>query len=233
MLGSPTLVTSAGEQLMLTCTANIEEYIQAIPTLTWRLPGNTDDTSTGLQSTAGTTSTITLSFEPLHTSHGGVYVCETSVNISGIAPQFQTANITVRVQSKWSMVMIESSKRYFVSTVPPLTISIHDHPIPYNGTVFTLTGVVELDPSVDTGVTVSGVWSNGGGPQETTSPPYTTNLTFQPLATDNSGEYTLTVTARPSDGSLFIVTNDGNFSYSLTVTRKPYIIEINFYNGQF
>ena len=103
MLVSPIPVTAAGEQLMLTCTATVEEYLQATPTLTWRLPGNTDDTLTGLQSTLGTISTIVVSFNPLRTSHGGVYVCEATVNISGIAPQSKTANVTVHVQSKLSM----------------------------------------------------------------------------------------------------------------------------------
>ena len=102
VLVSPAPVTTAGEQLMLSCTATVEEYLQATPTLTWRLPGNTDDTLTGLQATSETTSNITLLFETLRTSHGGVYECKATINISGIIPQTQIANETVHVQSKWS-----------------------------------------------------------------------------------------------------------------------------------
>ena len=112
-----------------------------------------------------------------------------------------------------------------VFLVPPPSISIVDHSTPYNGTNFTLTGVVVLEPSVDTDVISSGVWSRVGSPQETMSP---LNLTFQPLATNSSGDYTLTVTVQPSDDSMFIVRNNGSKSYSLTVvalpTRPPTII---------
>ena len=44
-------------------------------------------------------------------------------------------------------------------TVSAPVISITEHPIPYNGTVFTLSGVSSIDPSVDTDVTAEGVWS--------------------------------------------------------------------------
>ena len=100
-------------------------------------------------------------------------------------------------------------------------VSVNDHPTPYNGTVFTLTGVVELHQSVDTDITASGVWSSGGL-QETTFPPFPTSLTFQPLASDSSGEYILTVTVRPSDNSPFIVENNGSTAYNLMVQRKLY-----------
>ena len=110
---------------------------------------------------------------------------------------------------------------FLASLVPPPSISIVSHSTPYNGTNFTLTGVVMLDPSVGTGVIASGVWSSDGSPQETLSPPYPTNLNFRPLATNSSGDYTLTVTVRPSDDSMFIVGNNGSRSYSLTVAALP------------
>ena len=114
----PAPVTRAGEQLMLTCIATVEEFLQATPTLTWRLPGNVVDTLTGLQLTARTTPTITLSFEPLHTSHGGVYECQATVNISGIAPQSQSASQTLRVRSK-SFVVVYSCRGYYVDVLFP------------------------------------------------------------------------------------------------------------------
>ena len=55
-------------------------------------------------------------------------------------------------------------------------VSIIDHPIPYNGTLFTLSGVAQLDHTVDTNVTAVGIWSDSDGPQETASPPYQTDL---------------------------------------------------------
>ena len=61
-----------------------------------------------------TTSNITLNFNPLRTSHGGVYVCEATVNISGVLTESQTANDTVRVQSKLIMINVEDQPSYFV-----------------------------------------------------------------------------------------------------------------------
>ena len=112
-------------------------------------------------------------------------------------------------------------------TVPPPVISVRDHVTVYNGTNFTLTGLIELHGNVDTDVTVSGIWTSGDGPQESTSPPYLTNLTFQPLATNSSGEYTLTASVQPSDNSSFIVGNSGSYSYSLSVQRKLRVLLIN------
>ena len=89
---------------MLICTATVEKYLQGIPTLRWRLLGSTNQISIGMQSTVGTTSNIILSFNSLHTFHGGVYVCEATINITGIAPRSQTASETVFVQSKLSVV---------------------------------------------------------------------------------------------------------------------------------
>ena len=116
---------------------------------------------------------------------------------------------------------------FFNFVVPPPSVSVLDPPaIPYNGTVFTITGVVLLDQHVDTDVTASGMWSGVGGSQETISPPYPTSLTFQPLATNSSGEYTLTVSVRPSDDSPYIVGNSGSTSYNLVVRRKFVVLQL-------
>ena len=74
------------------------------------------DTSVGVTSNARfeTMSNITLNFNPLRTSHGGVYVCEATVNISGILTQSQTASDTVHVQSKLIMINVEDQPSYFV-----------------------------------------------------------------------------------------------------------------------
>ena len=107
MTVSTSSVTLAGEQLSLTCTATVIEFLKTTPTLTWTLPGNSDHTSVGVTSRLETTSNITLNFNPLRTSHGGLYVCEATVNISGVPPQSQTASDTVRVQSKLIMINVE------------------------------------------------------------------------------------------------------------------------------
>ena len=90
----------AGTQCSLTCTATVEEYLQATPTLEWQLPGKSEDISVSNQVTSGTVSNRTLTLIPLHTSHGGVYTCVATVTISGITPQRQTADEIVYVQSE-------------------------------------------------------------------------------------------------------------------------------------
>ena len=100
MTVTPVQVWTAGGSYTLSCSATYEEFLQTTPTLTWTLPGTTDDTTIGVQSNTEDMSSISLNFNRLRTSHGGVYVCEATVNISGITPQSQTANETVRVQSK-------------------------------------------------------------------------------------------------------------------------------------
>ena len=82
--------------------------------------------------------------------------------------------------------------------------------------------MVQLNENVDSAVTVSGMWNNSGdiSQETTTSLPYLTNLTFQPLATNSSGVYTLTISVTPSDNSPYIIGNSGSTSYNLVVIRK-------------
>ena len=92
-----------GRQSTLTCEASVDEYLQTVPTLTWLFPvesSHITDLSVGMQLISGVTSSLDLSFNSLHTSHGGVYMCQATVNTSGISTQSQTASETITVQSK-------------------------------------------------------------------------------------------------------------------------------------
>ena len=100
MTVTPVQVWTAGGSYTLSCSATYEKFLQTTPTLTWTLPGTTDDITIGDQSNTEDMSSISLNFNLLRTSHGGVYVCEATVSISGITPQSQSANETVHVQSK-------------------------------------------------------------------------------------------------------------------------------------
>ena len=100
--------------------------------------------------------------------------------------------------------------------------------IPYNGTVFNLTGVILLDRNIiDSDVIAIWVWSYDGAileRLETRSQPYSASLVFEPLATNSSGEYSLAVTIQSSDRSDYIVANSGSIVFSLMVLRKLFII---------
>ena len=94
---------------------------------------------------------------------------------------------------------------------------------PYNGTVFNLTGEIQLDTAVvDTSVMVWWVWSLDGQEedrQRTMSPSdHQITITFEPLATNSSGVYFLNLTVRPVENLDYVIQNDdSSTSYNLAV----------------
>ena len=81
--------STAGQTHTLTCTATVVENEVVEPTLEWldtdkRVVGGNDIT-VGPPITTGTNTTLTLAFNPLHTSHGGRYTCRAGVNIPAIS----------------------------------------------------------------------------------------------------------------------------------------------------
>lgn len=97
---------------------------------------------------------------------------------------------------------------------------------PFNGTVYNLTGAIQLDTNiVDTAIIATWEWSRGGQSLrilETVSPYYQSVLTFQPLATNSSGEYRLSVTLRSENNTVYIIQNRASITYSMSVLRKYY-----------
>ena len=86
--------------------------------------------------------------------------------------------------------------------------------LPYNGTVFSLTGVLQLDKNiVDTGVSVMWVWSLNGrelDTQTTSASPHEITISFNPLATNSSGLYSLNLTIMPNN-PLYVTYNLNEF----------------------
>ena len=95
--------------------------------------------------------------------------------------------------------------------------SVLPHPIAYNGTNLTIMGRFLQNSDVDTDVTVSGTWSGGTSSMVTTA---RVMLSLLPVATDSSGEYTVTYTIHSSDNSPHIIEYNGSDSYNLAVARK-------------
>ena len=112
-------------------------------------------------------------------------------------------------------------------------VVIQEHPIPYNGTVFTLNGVAQLDQSVDTNVTVTGIWFDSDGVQVATSQHYTTSLEFQPLASGSSKQYIFNVMIAPTDNSSFVIASSTSIVYNLIVQRKILSISLFFFTLRF
>ena len=87
---------NAGEVYTLTCTATVVENLVVMPILTWTDPLN--GAVAGNQDDDGTTSTLTLMFNPLRTLQGGVYTCRADIDIDTIS--FELSSQSVNVQSE-------------------------------------------------------------------------------------------------------------------------------------
>ena len=70
---------------------------------------------------------------------------------------------------------------------------------------------------MDTDVAISGTWSGGTSSIVTTTQ---IMLSLLPVATDSSGEYTVTYNIRSSDNSPHIIEYNGTDSYNLAIACK-------------
>ena len=97
-------VSTAGQTHTLICTATVVENVVVEPTLEWldtdrHVGGNS--VTVGPAVTTGTNTTLTLTFDLLHTSHGGRYTCRARINIPAISSvnSSEVSDVVV-VQSK-------------------------------------------------------------------------------------------------------------------------------------
>ena len=98
---------TAGDEYELICTVVVVEGLVVQPTVTWIYP--TNDPMNQLNITVGTaqpngvSTTLTLTFNPLRTSHMGRYTCQANVNIPVVSIIDVKGNETadVIVESKW------------------------------------------------------------------------------------------------------------------------------------
>ena len=67
----------AGEQLVLTCTVRIVEHLISVPSVEWSggSVGREDGVIKINTTRNGVITVKTLTFNPLHTSHGAQYTC--------------------------------------------------------------------------------------------------------------------------------------------------------------
>ena len=95
-------VPTSGETYKLICTveANVPPTVQWLYSSNGSRVTNGSDITVGTLRTTGSTTTLTLSFNPLHTSHGGQYTCQSTTDTP---PSTVTAtrNVTVQGESKY------------------------------------------------------------------------------------------------------------------------------------
>ena len=108
-------VSTAGQAYTLTCTATVIENLVVEPTLEWldryRNVVGGHDISVRSSITTGTNTTLILTFNPLHTSHGGRYICRARIDISAISilnSNETDSDVTVRSKSLATINMCEA-----------------------------------------------------------------------------------------------------------------------------
>ncbi len=95
--------TTAGEMYAVTCDVSLNQILRQVPVIEWVGPSglvlNDNSLEDLLLSTASPSTSLALSFTPLHTSHAGSYVCRAIVMDTD-------ANLRISC-NKTSIIMIE------------------------------------------------------------------------------------------------------------------------------
>ena len=103
---TPSGSSTAGSPYNLTCTVMVVNGLVVVPQVMWLKNGVNGDIGQSVSSTSGVvstnTTTLTLQFNPLYTSHGGEYSCIANVSLPviSITSLYSTSVTNVLVQSK-------------------------------------------------------------------------------------------------------------------------------------
>ena len=92
----------AGSALSLLCTAIPPILLVSPPVVTWVGMVSTDPDMTVTDSSSMSGSSVTVTFDPLRTSHGHVYVCQANYDIpeADLPSHLINNSATVNVQSE-------------------------------------------------------------------------------------------------------------------------------------
>ena len=104
---TPSGSSTAGSPYTLTCTVMVVNGLVVVPQVMWLnngvcvVGGNGSSVTSGMAS--ANTTTLTLQFNPLHTSDGGQYFCVANVSIPiiSITSLYNTSVSSLTVQSKF------------------------------------------------------------------------------------------------------------------------------------
>ncbi|KAL5486424.1 hypothetical protein EMCRGX_G018896 [Ephydatia muelleri] len=174
--GSPV----AGQVYSLICNGTLAGNTSLIPVVTWRNSTGVVTNGSGI-----TVSNGVFTFNPLHTSHGGQYNCQSFVNSLNISTTAISRSITVQIPP------------------PLLTVSAISNQVVAAGSNLTLLCNVQLDPSVDSTVMVTSTWTAPGGATLNGSNPLwigssnQSTLMLTSLGTWNAGSYVCGVSVTP------------------------------------
>ena len=214
---------TAGNSHTVQCTVTDIPYLAVSPTVELIGPGDS-------VLATNMSFTVTHTLDPVMTSHAGQYTCRASVMIASVSVDVSgQSSSTITVQSKpiaiilvlyvFILPYLQPLIIMLASFIPPVpqpgvdvTLS-HTAPL-YAGTGLTLTCTVTLDPNVDNGERIMTDW--GDIPEERYSvtgasgsgSTYTDSLTISPLADQDDGTYTCTVTVTGGSNVQHATTSD-------------------------
>ncbi len=222
----------AGSSLSLLCTATPTIQLVTPPTVSWIQQDLADTITPG---TSDPSASSALTFDPLRTSRGRVYVCVAGYNIpdADLPDLSSTASTTVRVQSTSLAVSFQYLIIHTYSPVPRPDARMTSDPMMDTYTVglfLTLGCVVTLSPAVDTVVNLDPIWQRDGDKLATRDEltvgdftninlVHTSLLEFQPLTRDYIGNDTLyeCVASVQPENDTFISGTTTNTSTIITV----------------
>ncbi len=110
MIDGDTSPTTAGDTKTLSCVTSVVEGLVVDPSVTWMHSDGSvvlsgEEIIVGSPEVMGNTTTLTLTFSPLLTSHEGEYVCLASITVEtvNIHDLNSTTDVDVSVNGKLSL----------------------------------------------------------------------------------------------------------------------------------
>ena len=105
---SPPTPTDAGSRLTISCAATVTDGLVSPPDITWRNSADTVIVTDGALPNVSLTqmgNTVSLTFDPLRTSHGDQYTCRATISIPAASVNIENSEpFEVNVQSKFSLI---------------------------------------------------------------------------------------------------------------------------------
>ena len=217
----------AGERYIIFCTVTKQDTLSVTPDITWLGPNGVEisDQMNSTLSDGGTVvSSASLEFDPLLTSHGGIYMCQVSLTSPTLSlPLNSTATTTVTVQSKLQFDCNDCINfiLFFSPTlVPQPTVEVSALPDSgplYAGSNVSLKCTIEIDSVVDVPYLVTVEWQKSGAILSSNDRVSVSNITQQ-----SSYLYQASVQLNP----LSVTADSGMYTCRVTVDSNPRLLYI-------